>query len=123
MKYFRQRMWGTLTMAQAFLLDKDCWFAHMALDPATGLDPPGVKIRASGGLEAVDYLMPGYWVFGRLVEALAAIGYDHNNMVRDACLPLVPGLPCCVVGEERMCWHWWTLGAWACHCVAGTVVC
>jgi hypothetical protein len=42
---------------------------------------PQVKIRPASGLEAVDYLMPGYWVFGRLVEALAAIGYDHNNLV------------------------------------------
>jgi hypothetical protein len=117
MKYFRQRMWGTLTMAQAFLLDKDCWFSHMALDPATGLDPPGVKIRASGGLDAVDYLMPGYWVFGRLVEALAAIGYDHNNMVRGgAFLKCAPGMswPCHGVAwysrRGRACL------AWCCAC-------
>ncbi len=36
-KYFRQRMWGTLAMLQAFLLDAQCWFSHLELDPDTGL--------------------------------------------------------------------------------------
>ncbi len=36
--------------------------------------------------------MQGYWVFGRLVEALADVGYDSNNLVSanyDWCVPLV----------------------------------
>ncbi|KAG5457092.1 MAG: hypothetical protein BJ554DRAFT_2989, partial [Olpidium bornovanus] len=37
------------------------WLSHMKLDPLTGLDPEGVKLRASQGLEAADYLVPGYW--------------------------------------------------------------
>ena len=30
--------------------DADKWMAALMLDPDTGLDPPGVKIRAAQGL-------------------------------------------------------------------------
>ncbi|KAK3825905.1 MAG: Lecithin:cholesterol acyltransferase-domain-containing protein [Benniella sp.] len=79
-KYFRKRMWGTTTMFKAVLLDKDCWITNMRLDSATGLDPEGVRLRAAQGLEAADYLVPGYWVWAPIIKNLAAIGYDNNNM-------------------------------------------
>lgn len=79
-KYFRKRMWGTTTMFKAVLLDKECWIANMRLDPVTGLDPEGVRLRAAQGLEAADYLVPGYWVWAPIIKNLAAIGYDNNNM-------------------------------------------
>ncbi|RKP36260.1 Lecithin:cholesterol acyltransferase-domain-containing protein [Dimargaris cristalligena] len=79
-RYFRQRMWGTLTMFRAVLLDKECWSEHMKLDPETGLDPPGVKLRAAQGLDAADYFISGYWVWGKIIENLAVLGYDNNNM-------------------------------------------
>jgi len=31
----------------------------MKLDPKTGLDPPGIRLRAAQGLEAADFLFPG----------------------------------------------------------------
>jgi hypothetical protein len=34
--YFRQRLWGTLSMAQTLLTDRMCWMRHMKLDPVTG---------------------------------------------------------------------------------------
>jgi hypothetical protein len=34
--YFRQRLWGTLSMAQTLLADKSCWMRHMSLDPVSG---------------------------------------------------------------------------------------
>jgi len=43
-------MWGTLNMPKAILLDRKCWLEHMMLDPKTGLDPPGYKLRASPGI-------------------------------------------------------------------------
>lgn len=49
---------------------------------STGLDPEGVALRASEGLAAVDFLMPGYFVWGKIIEALADIGYETNNLVR-----------------------------------------
>ena len=48
---------------------------------STGLDPEGVALRASEGLSAVDFLMPGYFVWGKIIEALADVGYDTNNLV------------------------------------------
>ncbi|CAG8534380.1 1342_t:CDS:10 [Acaulospora morrowiae] len=78
--YFRRRMWGTTTMFRAVILDKECWSNHMRLDPETGLDPPDFKLRAAQGLDAADYLFPGYWVWGKMIQNFAAIGYDCNNM-------------------------------------------
>lgn len=43
----RQRIWGSLSMTQSFMGDKACWLEHMALDNSTGLDPEGVRLRAS----------------------------------------------------------------------------
>ncbi|KAJ1978787.1 phospholipid:diacylglycerol acyltransferase [Dimargaris verticillata] len=79
-RYFRQRMWGTMTMFRAVLLDKECWVDHMRLDMDTGLDPPGIKLRAAQGLDAADYFVSGYWVWGKIIENLAVLGYDNNNM-------------------------------------------
>ncbi|KAF9206650.1 hypothetical protein BGZ49_002059 [Haplosporangium sp. Z 27] len=79
-KYFRKRMWGTTTMFKAVLLDKECWIANMRLNSSTGLDPEGIRLRAAQGLEAADYLVPGYWVWAPIIKNLAAIGYDNNNM-------------------------------------------
>ncbi|KAF9108905.1 hypothetical protein BGX27_008178 [Mortierella sp. AM989] len=79
-KYFRKRMWGTTTMFKAVLLDKECWIANMRLNSTTGLDPDGARLRAAQGLEAADYLVPGYWVWAQIIKNLAAIGYDNNNM-------------------------------------------
>ncbi|ORX49999.1 LACT-domain-containing protein [Piromyces finnis] len=79
--YFRKRMWGTLNMPKAILLDRKCWLEHMMLDPETGLDPPGYKLRASPGLTSADYLFPGYWVWGKVITNLGTIGYDSNNII------------------------------------------
>ena len=56
----------------------------------TGLDPEGVALRASEGLAAVDFLMPGYFVWGRIIEALADIGYDQNTVVPHSAPRTVP---------------------------------
>ncbi len=78
--YFRDRFWGTLTMLRALILDGPCWMEHMKLDPITGLDPSGIRIRPAQGLEAADFLLPGFWVWARIIENLAEIGYDNNNL-------------------------------------------
>ena len=36
-------------MIRSVLLDKETWVDHIMLDPDTGLDPPGYKIRAVHG--------------------------------------------------------------------------
>lgn len=77
---FRQRLWGTLTMLRTLLMDKECWIEHLRLDPRTGRDPEGIRIRAAQGLEAADFILPGFWVWARIISNLAEIGYDHNNL-------------------------------------------
>ncbi|KAI8637676.1 Lecithin:cholesterol acyltransferase-domain-containing protein [Parasitella parasitica] len=79
-RFFRKRMWGTTTMFRSVLLDKELWTEHLKLDPVTGLDPPGIKIRAAQGLDAADYFVTGYWIWAKIIENLAYIGYDNNNM-------------------------------------------
>jgi phospholipid:diacylglycerol acyltransferase len=32
------------------------------------------------GVEAADYFVTGYWVWAKIIENLATIGYDTNNM-------------------------------------------
>ena len=34
------------------------------------------------GLAAVDFLMPNYYVWAKIIEALADLGYDPNMLVR-----------------------------------------
>lgn len=66
-------------MFRSVLLDKDLWIEHLKLDSVTGLDPPGIKIRAAqgkqkaqlytihhsniivlyAGLDAADYFITG----------------------------------------------------------------
>lgn len=80
----RQRLWGSLNMAQWLLRDVGCWLEHLSLDSATGLDPPGIKLRAVTGLSGLDYFVQGYGVWAALIQALADMGYDSNNLVRTA---------------------------------------
>ncbi|KAK9496172.1 Lecithin:cholesterol acyltransferase-domain-containing protein [Lipomyces doorenjongii] len=78
--YFRKRLWGSWNMLRAMLLDKTCWLKHIMLDPITGLDPKGYKLRAAQGLEAADFFITGYWIWNKILENLAAIAYDPNMM-------------------------------------------
>eukprot|EP00466_Bigelowiella_natans_P008669 jgi/Bigna1/56399/estExt_Genewise1Plus.C_980022 len=79
-KYFRQRVWGTFSSLEMFLLNPKCWLKHMMLDEKSGLDPENIKIRAALGFEAADYVIGGYWVWAKLIENLAEIGYTPQNM-------------------------------------------
>ncbi len=77
---FRQRLWGTLTMLKTVLMDKVCWMDHLRVNPLTGADPPGIRIRPAQGLEAADFLLPGFWVWAKIIAGLAEVGYDHTNL-------------------------------------------
>ncbi|EUC57472.1 phospholipid:diacylglycerol acyltransferase [Rhizoctonia solani AG-3 Rhs1AP] len=78
--YFRKRLWGTTTMVRAVLTDRERWISALMLDPDTGLDPPGIKVRAAQGLDAASTFMPGYWIWSKIIENLAVIDYDTNNL-------------------------------------------
>lgn len=73
----------------------------MMLDPVTGLDPPGSKVRAAEGIDAASSLIQGYWIWwgltlrrtvflswlivtwtrrSKIIENLAVVNYDTNNL-------------------------------------------
>ena len=66
-------------MMRALVLDKASWKQHIMLDKQTGLDPPGVKLRAAQGFDAADFFITGYWIWNKILENLATIGYDPSN--------------------------------------------
>lgn len=67
-------------MMRALVLDKESWKIHIMLDKKTGLDPPGgIKLRAAQGFDAADFFITGYWIWNKILENLATIGYDPTN--------------------------------------------
>jgi phospholipid:diacylglycerol acyltransferase len=78
-QYFRKRLWGSWSMMRALVLDKAGWKHHIMLDKDTGLDPPGIKLRAAQGFDAADFFITGYWIWNKILENLATIGYDPTN--------------------------------------------
>ncbi|KAF2753735.1 LACT-domain-containing protein [Pseudovirgaria hyperparasitica] len=78
-QYFRKRLWGSWSMMRALVLDKAGWKKHIMLDKETGMDPPGVKLRAAQGFDATDFFITGYWIWNKILENLATIGYDPTN--------------------------------------------
>ncbi|XP_039123936.1 phospholipid:diacylglycerol acyltransferase 1 isoform X2 [Dioscorea cayenensis subsp. rotundata] len=75
---FRKRLWGG-TFGEVYKRPS-CWLEHMSLDNETGLDPPGIRIRAVSGLVAADYFAAGYFVWAVLIANLAHIGYEEKTM-------------------------------------------
>lgn len=82
--HFRKRLWGSFYMLRTMVLDKTCWLKHIMLDPETGLDPPNFKLRASQGFDAADFFIAGYWIWNKILQNLAVIGYGPNNMISAA---------------------------------------
>lgn len=66
-------------MMRALVMDKASWKKHIMLDRDTGLDPPGIKLRAAQGFDAADFFVTGYWIWNKILENLATIGYDPTN--------------------------------------------
>lgn len=82
-KYFRQRLWAAIYQARTMMAERDCWKQHMMLDIKSGGDPPDIRVRAASGFEAADYFMANYWVWGKMIENLADVGYTPNEMAME----------------------------------------
>ena len=79
---FRQRFWAAMYGARSFFQDRDCWRKHMQLNPWTGGDPDnGYRLRAATGVSAIDYFLANYWVFAKMVQSLADVGYSPEQLV------------------------------------------
>eukprot|EP00980_Cylindrotheca_fusiformis_P011278 scaffold2597_cov116-Cylindrotheca_fusiformis.AAC.6 len=79
-EYFRTRLWGGVGSVQHWLMERHCVMEHLALHPVTGKDPDGIRLRAGEGFQAADYFMGNYWVWGKILENLADVGYDGSTM-------------------------------------------
>ncbi|KAL5521320.1 hypothetical protein ACEPAG_9244 [Sanghuangporus baumii] len=79
--WFRDKVWGGMHMIAQVTLNKDKWMNAVLLDPISGLDPPGVKVRAAQGIDAASSFIQGYWIWSKIVENLAVVGYDTNNLL------------------------------------------
>ncbi|KAG6899423.1 hypothetical protein C0993_010390 [Termitomyces sp. T159_Od127] len=78
--FFREKLWGGFNMISQVTFNKDKWISAMMLDPITGLDPPDVRIRAAEGIDAASSFVQGYWIWSKIVENLAVVNYDTNNL-------------------------------------------
>ncbi|KAI0960724.1 hypothetical protein AcV7_000028 [Taiwanofungus camphoratus] len=78
--FFRQKLWGGFSMISQVTFNKEKWMAAVMLDPITGLDPPGAKVRAAEGIDAASSFIQGYWLWSKIVENLAVVNYDTNNL-------------------------------------------
>ncbi|KAF9049924.1 phospholipid:diacylglycerol acyltransferase [Panaeolus papilionaceus] len=78
--FFREKLWGGFNMLSQVTFKKDSWISAMMLDPITGLDPPNVKVRAAEGLDAASSFVQGYWLWSKIIENLAVLNYDTNNL-------------------------------------------
>ncbi|KAG7090993.1 hypothetical protein E1B28_010060 [Marasmius oreades] len=61
--FFREKMWGGLSMLSQVTFNREKWIQAMTLDPYTGLDPQGTKIRAAEGINAASMFIQGYWIW------------------------------------------------------------
>jgi len=75
-------------------MGRERWLQALSIDLQTGLDPPGFKVRAAQGLDAAvgvyisrpnnadlqSEFIQGYWIWQKIVENLATLGYDTNSV-------------------------------------------
>jgi phospholipid:diacylglycerol acyltransferase len=78
--FFRERVWGGFNMISQVTFSRETWIQTMMLDSHTGLDPPGVKVRSAEGINAASSFIQGYWIWSKIVENLAVVNYDTNNL-------------------------------------------
>ncbi|KAH9895210.1 phospholipid:diacylglycerol acyltransferase [Cubamyces lactineus] len=78
--FFRKKVWGGFSMISQVTFNRDKWITALMLDPTTGLDPPGAKVRAAEGIDAASSFIQGYWLWSKIVENLAVVNYDTNNL-------------------------------------------
>ncbi|KAL3940275.1 MAG: hypothetical protein SGARI_001040, partial [Bacillariaceae sp.] len=89
-KFFRERVWGGFSSAQYWLRERYCVMQNLALDPVHGGDPEGIKLRSAQGFQAADFFVGSdwmygnYWVWSKIFENLADVGYDAGSMSMEA---------------------------------------
>lgn len=67
-------------MLRTAATDKTTWLKMLTLDPVTGLDEKGYECRSVIGLSAADSFVPGYWIWSKIIENLAVVGYTSTDL-------------------------------------------
>jgi phospholipid:diacylglycerol acyltransferase len=62
-------------MISQVTFNREKWMSMLVLDPVTGLDPKGVKVRASEGFDAASSFIQGYWIWRVKVNPLDCLTY------------------------------------------------
>lgn len=75
----RQWMLGP-KMLLLMIRDPACWFELFSLDPNTGMDKNGTRVRGGEGAASVGEFVPGFWVWEKIIRNLADIGYDPSSL-------------------------------------------
>ncbi|KAF8891737.1 Lecithin:cholesterol/phospholipid:diacylglycerol acyltransferase [Infundibulicybe gibba] len=65
--FFREKLWGGFNMVSQVTFNREKWISAMMLDPVTGID-------------AASSFIQGYWIWSKIVENLAVVNYDTNNL-------------------------------------------
>jgi phospholipid:diacylglycerol acyltransferase len=77
--FFRQKVWGGFPMISQVTFNREKWMSMLLLDPVTGLDPEGVKVRASEGFDAASSFMMGYWIW-QVEPSIHVISNSDSNL-------------------------------------------
>lgn len=64
-------------MLSQVTFNRDKWMNAIMLDPVTGLDPPGAKVRAAEGIEAASSFIQGYWLWYALCPTRVGSSSQH----------------------------------------------
>eukprot|EP00929_Paragymnodinium_shiwhaense_P101257 TRINITY_DN6420_c0_g2_i1.p1 TRINITY_DN6420_c0_g2~~TRINITY_DN6420_c0_g2_i1.p1 ORF type:complete len:646 (-),score=106.83 TRINITY_DN6420_c0_g2_i1:68-2005(-) len=79
--WFRKRIWTDFSMAEAILKNWTCWLDHIKLDPVTGDDLEGRRVRSGRGLHSADYFIGHFHLWAKMIENLAVLGYNEEDML------------------------------------------
>lgn len=66
------------------LLNREKWLTALMLDPETGLDPPGIKLRAAEGVDGASSFLYGEFQCHscredvRFMRSIKGIGYGNS---------------------------------------------
>ncbi|ELQ76067.1 Lecithin:cholesterol acyltransferase (LCAT)/Acyl-ceramide synthase, partial [Trachipleistophora hominis] len=75
-----KKVWGSLDGLRHMLMDKASFLSHLKLK-SNGKDPENIKVRACKGLESCSHMLPGYWVWSKIIRSLSLLNYDSNSLV------------------------------------------
>ncbi|ELA46669.1 hypothetical protein VCUG_01819 [Vavraia culicis subsp. floridensis] len=75
-----KKVWGSLDGLRHMLMDKASFLSHLKLK-SNGNDPENIKVRAGKGIESCSHMLPGYWVWSKIIRSLSLLNYDSNSLI------------------------------------------